>query len=273
MPATELRSGDRGDNVRTAQELMNRVGMLVDEDGVFGEGTEAAVRETQSIARLAITGNVDDATWAWLRAQPEPSLDIATKAVVFIVKEEVVGRAYYETHAARPTYPGGQSGITIGVGYDLRFQTAERFAADWEAVLTRTQLESLMPFIGRQGSDDAARGLVALTIPWRSAWTVFIRRILPRYVAETRGAFQGFDQLTRLSRGVLVSLVYNRGVKMDGDNRKEMREIRDAVRTGEVEVIPDAILSMKRLWPDSNSLRQRRDREAALFREGLRTGA
>lgn len=273
MAAAELKLGDRGDEVRSAQDLMNRIGMLLEADGVFGKGTEAAVRDTQSIGKLPVTGRLDEATWTWLRAQPEPSPVITTRAVVFIVKEEVGSRSYYASRAARPTYPGGQSGITIGVGYDLRFQTAEDFNADWGAVLTQTQLDALTPFVGRQGSDDAARGLNALTIPWQAAWTVFIQRLLPNYVARTRDAFPGFDRLTGLSRGVLVSLVYNRGAKMTGDDRKEMRDIRDAVETGNLTLIPDAILSMKRLWPDSEGLRQRRDREAALFREGLQARA
>ena len=35
MPDRELRIGDRGDDVKLAQELMNRVGMLLDEDGRY----------------------------------------------------------------------------------------------------------------------------------------------------------------------------------------------------------------------------------------------
>jgi hypothetical protein len=265
----ELRMGDRGDDVRLAQELMNRVGMLLDDDGQFGSGTEAAVRESQELAGLMLTGRVDAATWAWLRAQPEPSSDIATKAVTFITKEEVGSRSYYENHAARPCFPGGQSGVTIGVGYDLRFQTREEFTADWGSALDPQQLDALLPFVGRPGSAQMVRELKTVVVPWHTAWTVFIRRLLPGYVIRTRGAFPGFDQLNRLLRGVLVSLVYNRGTKMNGDDRREMREIRDAVQTGNLNAIPQAISSMKRLWPNSEGLQLRREREAELFREGL----
>jgi hypothetical protein len=272
MPDRELRIGDSGDDVKLAQQLMNRVGMLLGDDGHFGAATERAVREAQGLGHLPLTGRVDTATWAWLRVQSEPSGDIATKAVTFIAKEEVGSREYYESHAARPSFPGGQSGVTIGVGYDLRFQTQEGFKTDWGGVLNRQQLDGLLPYVARQGSAETVRELAAITVPWHAAWTVFIQRLLPSYVTRTRAAFTGFDQLNRLLRGVLVSLVYNRGTSMDGDDRREMREVRDAVRTRNLQTIPQAISSMKRLWPQSEGLRLRRDREAELFREGLRNG-
>ena len=72
---------------------------------------------------------VDDPTWALLRGLPDPCPDIATTAVNFIAQQEVTSRAHYDAVVTRPDYPGGDSGITIGVGYDLRFETAG-FEAD-----------------------------------------------------------------------------------------------------------------------------------------------
>lgn len=269
MAERELRIGDRGPEVGLAQDLMNRVGMLLEDDGIFGAGTEAAVRDVQHLGNLPVTGLVDDSTWAWLRTQPEPSPVIATKAVTFIVRAEVGSRSYYDARASRPTFPGGQSGITIGVGYDLRFQSAAGFRSDWSSVLTRSQFDALLPFVGRQGSDELARLLGEIVIPWRDAWLVFIKHILPTYVTRTRSAFPGFDSLNRLCRGVLVSLVYNRGTAMEGDSRREMRDIRADVESGNLDAIPDEILAMKRLWPGNRGLQLRRDQEAAVFRDGL----
>jgi Putative peptidoglycan binding domain len=273
MSDRELRLGDSGDDVKLAQELLNRVGMLLDDDGQFGAATRTAVREAQELGHLPVTGRVDTATWGWLRAQPEPSPDIATKAVTFIAKEEVGSRSYYESHSTHPSFPGGQSGVTIGIGYDLRFQTQDGFKGDWAGILNRQQFDTLLPFVGRQGSAEIISALADIVVPWRASWTVFIQRLLPAYVFRTRAAFPGFDQLNRLLRGVLVSLVYNRGAKMDGDDRREMREIRAAVQIGNLNAVPPAISSMKRLWPHSQGLCLRRDREAELFREGLRHGA
>jgi Arc/MetJ-type ribon-helix-helix transcriptional regulator len=59
----------------------------------------------------------------------------------------------------------------------------------------------------------------------------------------------------------------------EADRRKEMRDIRDAIAEGRFADIPDALRSMKRLWPEGNGLRDRREREARLFEEGLQTAA
>jgi tRNA A37 threonylcarbamoyladenosine synthetase subunit TsaC/SUA5/YrdC len=39
-----------------------------------------------------------------------------------------------------------------------------------------------------------------------------------------------------------------------GDDRKEMRDIRDALSTGELSKVPDYLRAMKRLWPGSLSV-------------------
>ena len=52
-------------------------------------------------------------------------------------------------------------------------------------------------------------------------------------------------------------------------SRKDMRDIRDAVAAGNLIAIPQALRAMKRLWPKDPGLRDRREREAKLFEEGL----
>lgn len=56
---------------------------------------------------------------------------------------------------------------------------------------------------------------------------------------------------------------------LGSNSRKEMRDIRDAVAAGRFGDVPAALRSMKRLWPQGNGLRDRREREAKLFEEGL----
>jgi hypothetical protein len=68
---------------------------------------------------------------------------------------------------------------------------------------------------------------------------------------------------------VLASLIYNRGASMDGDRRREMRAIREHLEARALLKVADEIEAMKRLWPNSKGLRDRRDREAALWRNGL----
>jgi hypothetical protein len=160
------------------------------------------------------------------------------------------------------------------VGYDLGFQA--NFEADWSGLLSPEQMFALRPWVGRKGQ-AAADGIAQLSdivIPWRAAWTAFIHRTLPEQVITTRAAFTQPAGLPPLCFGVLVSLIYNRGPSMTDPvqspgARKEMREIRDAVSQGRFGDIPQALRLMKRLWPEGNGLRDRREREAQLFEEGL----
>ena len=270
MSGTLLQHGAQGDAVKAVQGLLNRNGALIDEDSQYGPGTERAVREFQAQAALPVTGDADAATLAALRALPEPCPPIATTAVTFIAVQEVGSRPEYDQHCAKPTFPGGESCITIGVGYDLRFET-DTFQSDWGKLLTAAQMGALTQWLGMQGTSTDVASLASVVIPWHAAWLVFTQSSLPKYVAQTRGAFSNFDELPLLCRGVLVSLVYNRGTSMDpnDDRRTEMRQIRDAMASRDYAGIPAQLRAMKRLWPDARGLRDRRDQEASLFEEGL----
>jgi GH24 family phage-related lysozyme (muramidase) len=272
-----LKLKDEGPDVAVAQELLNRNGAILDADGDFGTGTEGAVREFQTAAGLAVTGVIDAATWRALRSLPEPSPDIPTRAVAFIGREEVGSRQTYDKTCSRPTWPGGASGVTIGIGYDLGYQST--FEADWSDVLTADEIAALKPWLGVKGdrAKPAPDTLTNIVIPWHASWMVFIRRGLPQHVTMTRDAFTGISQMPRLCFGVLVSLVYNRGASVTDSpdrpgNRQEMRDIQKAVREGRFHDIPAALRSMQRLWPVNSGLWLRREREAKLFEEGLAQG-
>jgi len=60
-----LKMGDKGDDVAALQDALDLLGITggaEDEAGVFGQGTDAAVREYQKGARLYVTGQVDPMT-------------------------------------------------------------------------------------------------------------------------------------------------------------------------------------------------------------------
>jgi hypothetical protein len=256
-----LKRGDIGPDVTEAQNFLNRNGAILDPDGKFGPGTETAIREFQATRSIPVTGIIDPATWTALRALQEPSPEIPTRAVAFIGREEVGSRAQYDMMQS-PTWPGGASGVTIGIGYDLGYQTT--FESDWAGLLTAAQMAALRRWIGVRGQSAAAGPAVLrnITIPWSAAWMVFIGRSLPQTIFDTRKVFRPSVEMPRLCRGVLVSLVYNRGTSMTDSVsnpgcRREMREIRDAVAAGHLSNVPDLLRSMKRLWPESNGLRDR----------------
>src|SRR5262245_51259355 len=135
MP-TILRRGDRGNEVSRLQRLLNKVGGLLPEDDAFGPQTEDAVRDALVLAGLAPSSLADDGLIDWLDAQPDPNPAVPTSVIAFIAREEVSSRAAYKATYHRPTWPGGESGITIGIGYDLRMQTARQFDTDWHGLLS-----------------------------------------------------------------------------------------------------------------------------------------
>ncbi len=273
LPAYEtrpyLQRGAVGVEVQILQHRLNRIGALLHCDGDFGRGTESAVIEAQLLAGLPATGNADPALWTWLEQQPEPSAVIPTEAVTFIVREEVGSRKFYDRHVAIPHFPGVESGVTIGVGYDLRFQEPADFEADWAGILTAQQMARLRPHLGKPGSAAAVAALGDLRIAFPDAWKVFVKCALPRGVQQTEHCYGALSALPPLCRGALVSLVYNRGTKLTGDWRREMKAIRDHIDAGNLDRVATEFESMKRLWPGSVGLRKRRDKEAEMWRRGL----
>lgn len=197
---------------------------------------------------------------------------ISPKALELIINGEIGAIDQYNP---RPIWSGGNSGITIGVGYDLGQHDRREFEDQWIAELSPWQLDMLGRCCLIRGG-NARRFLFSLhkiEVPWDSACRVFEKVSLPQYEAMTKRAFPGCDRLPDDCYGALVSLVYNRGPATEGTGREEMAAIRLAIEAGDYPSVPIAIRSMSRLWAGSdieNGMRNRREAEAALFEEGLR---
>lgn len=58
--------GSKGENVKTLQNLLNQQGYSLDEDGVFGAKTKAAVKDYQKKNGLLLDGIAGDQTWGSL---------------------------------------------------------------------------------------------------------------------------------------------------------------------------------------------------------------
>ena len=192
------------------------------------------------------------------------SLQVPDEAVALILEFEGVDQP--------SEWPGESSGITIGAGYDLGFCSAEQFEEDWSPYLSSDEIERLKDVIGVSG--EAARRRAGefrdIRIRTADAEEVFKERTLPLYSQQTEDAFPGVDELPPKVQGALVSLVFNRGPGMDGDRRKEMRAIRDAVAEGDLQEIADQLRAMKRLWgPNMRGLLRRRDAEADLVESAI----
>jgi len=283
MPRPTLKRGDKGKDVIALQTGLNKVGSMLVPDGDFGPGTERGVLYAQDVANQPATGVAEPALWDWLDLQPRPYDKLHTNGIAFIAKEETGGLQYYDMVTRWPHYPGHASGITIGVGYDLRFNSKEDFRATWGPYLPPATFDELSRDIGKKGSKSRATELknTGIEVPFKWAWPVFIALTLPRFHHNTASIYPSLDRLPDLCRSVLVSLVFNRGSSLAGSRRRELKEIQRMLVSADkanltkshkksiLAEVEDQILSMKRLWAPGSGLIKRRQAEANLWREGL----
>jgi GH24 family phage-related lysozyme (muramidase) len=183
-------------------------------------------------------------------------------------------------------WPGGGSGITLGYGCDIG---ADPASLDfWNGVLTDEQIARLKTakgITGRRAAQIQTR-FHDIRVTAAQARDVFMRQSLPREERLTAEAFSGSQNLPGEAFGALVSLVYNRGTDLEGDRRREMRAIHDAIinsqRNDEREdprirqnnllrFIATELRLMKRIWAGQglDGLLRRRDAEADLVEKAM----
>lgn len=208
--------------------------------------------------------------------RPKPSTrHISQRAIDLITAFEVTDEEHYTKKLQTPEWPGGDSGVTIGIGYDVGYVSRAWLAEDWGSFLSSSQIAQLGSACGVTGKDAKALipSLGSIEIPWTTADNEFLQEVLPRYVADTMDNLPNCDQLSDDSLGALVSLVYNRGAsfRKAGDRYTEMRAILGHMINKAFDRIPDEIRSMKRLWQGTglDGLILRRELEAQLFEAGL----
>lgn len=179
------------------------------------------------------------------------------------------GEDYYNRHLRSPTWPGEASGVTIGVGYDLGYNSAETIRRDWSPHLNGQTVERLAGCAGLTGTRArAALGSVrGIVVPWEAAFALFQEVTIPKFWQKTRNVFPGVEGAHPNCQGGLLSLVFNRGELLAGDRRREMRAIRELVPDKNYREIARQIRLMKRIWRGTSietGMSRRRDAEADL---------
>jgi GH24 family phage-related lysozyme (muramidase) len=194
-----------------------------------------------------------------------------------------------EGFSGRVDYPGGASGPTIGIGYDLAYHTAEEIRSDWGPHVSPATLDLLLTGIGQSG--ERAMAVVVklrnVRITRAAADAVFMSVDVPRWIRRTAAAFPGYEDLPDDAQGALVSLAFNRGAGMgvhgkpSWDSRREMRSIRSLValwknapaqeRRRILAGIAEDLRSMQRLWKGKglDGLIARREAEAKLVEAAI----
>ena len=89
-------------------------------------------------------------------AAPAPSpvspSSIPEEALTFVEVEEDGSPAYYTKVESHWDWPGGISGPTIGVGYDMGYVTKIEAIADWTGIVDDGTLAKILQGVGLQGS-------------------------------------------------------------------------------------------------------------------------
>jgi hypothetical protein len=269
-----LKLGASGSDVVKLQKRLLELGLnLGSADGKFGPKTKTSLKQFQSNQGLLADGVAGPETLAALfPGELLGSSLLSYRAIELILEFEVGGgQEYYEKLLQRPIWPEGQSGITIGIGYDIGYNSVEVFNQDWQKLgdVERKRLSDCCGLTGEVAKQRLA-SVGDIIISWELAWEVFNVVTVPKFYNLTKKAFPGFEELPADVQGGLVSLVFNRGTSMEGDRRREMRAIRDLVPKKNVKGIADQIRQMKRIWVGTSiekGMNRRRDAEAALIEE------
>jgi GH24 family phage-related lysozyme (muramidase) len=208
------------------------------------------------------------------------TIPVSQKAIDHIIYYEVGGRSYYNSKYTKPMVPAWQttsSGVTVGFGFDLGYNTPKQIEDAFKGILSDSEIKALQSVSGLKGKNAYYNGLPkvknSVVLTYEQSEQVFKKDSLPRFAKQTSDAFAlRKDRLHPHSNGSLVSLVFNRGPSLgSSDSRKEMRWIKYNISTGKEKDVPSDIKSMKRLWNYTalKGLHLRRDAEAKLFQDGL----
>ena len=263
---------DRRPLVEGLQRALKKAGHTTDVDGLFGSGTERAVKTFQRSQGLETDGIVGPATWRALephlgKQERPPSYDHVPGFETFHGDLDWVHQR--EGHAGRPYWPRGSSGVTLDPGFDLGRQTMDRARSLYGPIFTAAQYRALQKVIGLRGAEAGralkgspvlqsarvSRAQAAKMLPFVAVryWKAVGGKFSPIRDAETPGSVQT----------VILSLAYNRGA-----NNKELKALSEPIRNGKWLKVADLVGSMQQNH-ELPGIRIRRRQEADLIRQEL----
>src|SRR5215204_6101035 len=108
-------------SVRVAESIDSRLVRLQRAMGVTADGLLGPETMTALEARILSKRQV---------AKVPCSLEVSRAGLDLLVAFEVTAPAYYEKKLRRPVWPGGESGVTVGIGYDVGVTGAKQIEQD-----------------------------------------------------------------------------------------------------------------------------------------------
>lgn len=201
------------------------------------------------------------------------SMVISAKSLDLIVNAEVTSKEVYNQKYQSPIWPGGDSGVTVGIGFDCGYCSKQELADAWGTTLSASQLSLLQSTCGKKGATckELIPGLKSVKIAYDAAVKVFYQHTLPACARDVKRTYPGIEKLPPDTQGAILSLVYNRGYLInDTDRRKEMKALKPIIAAGDLQGIAAQLRSMKRLWDPKKQkgLITRRENEALLAENG-----
>ena len=206
----------------------------------------------------------------------ETSNELHHKGIAFIAKYEISSKSYYNKCLKSPTYPGGASGVTIGIGYDLGHTPENQFRRDWRGKLPTGMFRKLSSVLTIKGRSAKGRinSLSNIEIPYDVALDVFENSTVQVWYAKALRVFPALGNLHPDAQTALVSLCFNRGASLTGTNREGMADIATVLSDVQKELtvedykkLAQIIVDMKPIWEGRglDGLLARRDAEAELI--------
>ncbi len=271
-PQILRRGSDRKSDVERLQTLLKGSGFDIQVDGLFGPGTETAVRSFQETRGLVADGIVGPSTWRALDPEedPEPAArsEVGSPELVGF-KGDVEWIHKWEGHAGRPYWPKGQSGVTLDPGLDLGHASPALIEEAYSHRLSEEQSEAVQSVLGLKG-EDAERALRANTVlqsirvSRQEAGQIFPLVAKP-YWNKTKTRFSGIssESAPGAVHTAMLSISYNRGAS----NRK-LGVLADPISRSDWRALGNAIASMQQDHK-LEGIRRRRREEGALILAAL----
>ena len=180
------------------------------------------------------------------------------------------GFSFYNRRLRKPIVPDPEkssSGVTIGIGYDCGQCSAGKIKLDWQSVLPLHMVNALTTVAGlkKRAAVNSLPLVSMVDVPIDIALQVFFNTTIHQYSKEALRIYPELFKLHPVEQSAIVGLVYNRGADLNGDRRKEMKDLIMAIKNDNDTEMADLIRGMRRLWPETLGLRRRREAEAALI--------
>lgn len=180
------------------------------------------------------------------------------------------GFAYYNKFLQSPTVPdptNTDSGVTLAVGIDCGYNTPQQIRTLFSGFIPASDVELLVKCSGlkKQAAVNMLPSVKHIKLPIDSALLIFYNHTISIFSKLAYSIYPAMVNINPVEQTCIVSLVFNRGTKLDGDRRKEMKALVDAIKRDNDKEMGGLFRSMKRLWANTKGLQIRYERLAKII--------